>query len=342
MTRFCFVGHTFHLKTKSTRFIIDIMKSLGEVDEYHSSPDDGEGADDHLILKLASSSYDCYVFLQTEYIAHRLSNYLTGRVVIIPMYDGAVGHPQNFWKAFPQAQFISFSRIHHELLCSLNCKSAYFRYFPPQKDSGKSRSFSDRTAFFWERRPDKILNASLVVQLCKKLQIEKLHLHLAADFNKLQPYQFSPRALISGVNLTTSSWIEDYDDFNNLGSTPLFYFAPRLLEGIGMSFLEAMGRGQIVVAPNLPTMNEYISHGVTGILYDPYNPTIDFPINDQILEDISAAAIKKYCFGRQEWLEDLDRFKSLLTGDHRRWSTRDYSSHFVNELRKSASIRSSI
>ena len=48
-----------------------------------------------------------------------------------------------------------------------------------------------------------------------------------------------------------------------------FYIAPRVQEGIGMSFLEAMARGRCVVAADHPTMNEYIEHGKTGFLFQP-------------------------------------------------------------------------
>lgn len=46
------------------------------------------------------------------------------------------------------------------------------------------------------------------------------------------------------------------------------YFAPRKYEGIGMSFLEAMASGRCVIAPDYPTMNEYIKNGETGYLYN--------------------------------------------------------------------------
>ena len=36
-----------------------------------------------------------------------------------------------------------------------------------------------------------------------------------------------------------------------------------------MAFLEAMARGQCVVAADRPTMSEYITHGVNGLLFDP-------------------------------------------------------------------------
>ena len=35
-----------------------------------------------------------------------------------------------------------------------------------------------------------------------------------------------------------------------------------------MSFLEAMAMGRCVIAPDNPTMNEYIEHGKTGYLYN--------------------------------------------------------------------------
>jgi glycosyltransferase involved in cell wall biosynthesis len=47
------------------------------------------------------------------------------------------------------------------------------------------------------------------------------------------------------------------------------YFAPRLREGIGLAFLEAMAMGLLVVAPARPTMTEYLTPGVNGLLYEP-------------------------------------------------------------------------
>jgi glycosyltransferase involved in cell wall biosynthesis len=40
-----------------------------------------------------------------------------------------------------------------------------------------------------------------------------------------------------------------------------------------MAFLDAMARGLCVVTPDRPTMNEYIEHGVSGLLFEPAAPT---------------------------------------------------------------------
>jgi glycosyltransferase involved in cell wall biosynthesis len=61
---------------------------------------------------------------------------------------------------------------------------------------------------------------------------------------------------------------EDYWDTLNQCNV---YIAPRVTEGIGMSFLEAMAMGIAVAAADKPTMNEYISHGDNGFLFDMSN-----------------------------------------------------------------------
>ncbi|MEL6059206.1 MULTISPECIES: glycosyltransferase [unclassified Methylobacterium] len=340
MIRFCYVGHSFHHQTKSTIFIKEILSRLGIVTEFSSSPDDAAGADDKLLRTLANSDFDCYVFLQTEYIAKKLAGLNLGRFVIIPMYDGAVGRPNDYWKGFVNTQFISFSRAHHELLQSINCKTAYFRYFPEQTTEFRDLpGTAKRDAFFWERRPDKKLNLSLVLDICRVLKITSLHVHRAHDFADAGPYQFTDLGQAGELELTSSVWFDDKAALTDVSSRPSFYFAPRLREGIGMSFLEAMGRGQIVVAPDLPTMSEYICHGITGVLYNPDDPQINFSLSDEEIASMRHVILQKAMDLRSEWVKDVTRLESLLLGDNRRWPTRDYSSHFAAEIRKAASLR---
>ncbi len=50
----------------------------------------------------------------------------------------------------------------------------------------------------------------------------------------------------------------------NILKSNTFHIAPKQEEGIGMTFLEAMTIGKIVIAKKAPTMNEYIIHGCNG------------------------------------------------------------------------------
>jgi hypothetical protein len=339
--RFCYIGHKFHKKTRSNLFFLDLLKSLGSTEEFYSSPDDANSSDDALIRELSGSEFDCYVFWQTEYIAERLLPFGLGRFIIAPMYDGAAGRPAEFWRQFADAQFISFSRVHHEELQRCGCKTAYFQYFP-EPGIAEAYNFAEpRSAFFWERRPGHQPTLQSVVKLCNELGIGSLHLHAAPDLGQAlgqrlnRPETFA----MDGIQVTTSRWFDDRSELDRVAARAQFFFAPRALEGIGMSFLEAMSRGQIVVAPDQPTMNEYIRHRTTGILYDFHDLNIDWKVTTEGLGQMSRAARHKTATGYVQWSLDQDRLRSLILNDGRRWSTKDASSHFRNEIRRRASLR---
>lgn len=339
--KFCYVGHKFHKKTRSNLFFLDLLKSLGEVEEFYSSPDEPGSSDDALIGELSKSDFDCYVFWQTEYVAEKLLALGLGRFVIAPMYDGAAGRPSEFWRQFADAQFISFSRVHHEELQRCGCRTAYFQFFPEPGPSPLYDFSGPLSAFFWERRPSHEPTLQRVVRLCSQLGIGSLHLHAAADLGQAlgQRLRRPETFVMDDVQVTTSSWFEDRSELDRIVEGAHFYFAPRALEGIGMSFLEAMARGQIVVAPDRPTMNEYVRHRTTGVLYEFSDADIDCKLTVEMMSGISRAAMRKTATGYAQWLLDQDRLISLILDDGRRWSTRDASSHFRNQIRRRAAQR---
>ncbi len=89
------------------------------------------------------------------------------------------------------------------------------------------------------------------------------------------------------------------------------YFAPGLYEGIGLSFLEAMAMGMCVVAPNTATMNEYIIHGVNGLLYNPQDP---FPLDFSHADRFGARARKSVENGYKRWVKSIDDILDFVDG----------------------------
>jgi hypothetical protein len=341
--KICFVGHDFHRKSRSHAFFLRILSSLGEVTEHYHSPDDQHGPSEKDIAEqILAHSYDRVVFWQTEGIACEMLPWLPKEILLVPMWDAAMMRPAEFWKRFHAHSFISFSRQLHELLQVTGLRSYHFQYFAePVSDAGRVSVSEPVGGFFWERRPREALNAELVYQQALGLGLSHLHVHAAPDFRRDRSFQLIRlKALARGnVKLSRSEWFDDRGELDAVIRSGLFYFAPRQYEGIGMSFIEALGRGQIVVAPDLPTMNEYIGHMTSGILYDPQDPFSLKSLRASSLKAISDGAYARARFGYEEWLKDVDRLKSIVLGDGRRWAGTDVSSHFGTAIRRAAHHR---
>ena len=337
--RFCYVGHKFHKKTPSISFFLDLLKSIGSVKEFYFSLDEENFSDDALIRQLSVSDFDCYVFVQTEDIAEKLLPLGLGRFVIAPMDDGAVWRRADFWRQFADAQLISFSRAHHEELQRYGCKTAYFQYFPKPGTREIIAFAEPLSAFFWERHPNHEPTLQRIVRLCNELQVTSLYLQVSPDFGQEYGQRLTrpEKFVIDDVEVMTSCWFDDRSELDQVSERTHFFFAPLRLDGIGMSFLDAMARGQIVVAPDHPAMNDYIRHRTTGILYDFDDLALDYKMTPKSMSDISRAALRTTAIGYEQWTHDQDRLKSLLVKDGRRWSTKDASSHFRNEIRRRAS-----
>ena len=340
--KICFVGHKFHERTRSSDFIQSILRELGELTVLNSSPDEDRMSDDSIVLEYLENKYDLWVFHQTEYIAARLIPLGLRNAVIAPMYDGAWSRPDDFFRQFVNCRFLSYSRALHTRLQRLDQRSAFFEYWPaPAPKVERSTEREDWSAFFWERRPLLMPNARSVAQQCRALDIERLHIHAVPDFPEeaVSAHGYRQRNALNGVSITTSTWFDSADAFRETSGTPLFHFAPRLYEGIGMTMLEAMARGQIVIAPDRPTANEYIGHLSSGILYDPERP-LDLPeLAPGDVAEMSAAARQRVVRGHETWLADRERLVSFLTEDGRRWPNTDAGAHFGLTIRRAARAR---
>jgi glycosyltransferase involved in cell wall biosynthesis len=88
-------------------------------------------------------------------------------------------------------------------------------------------------------------------------------------------------------------------------------------EGIGLSFLDAMAQGMVVIAANDATMNEYISHGVNGYLFDIDVPK---PIDFGDYGKVRDRSISDFAEGREEWLRSEPAIVDFIRKKPRRIS----------------------
>lgn len=259
-----FIGHGYHQKTFSNSFLLDHLKESFDVEIYYDETwQNGPEVNKEIFFK---EKYHHIIFYQIAPYRLILKDKNIKKIIFIPMYDSLDFKDiiKNLYKKINKIIFINFSKRIHNKLLNLGLQTHYFQYFPTPQE----KCFGDKNKlFFWQRRDE--INLNLVEKLFANYPIN-IHLHQALD-----PYQLIDKASekqIKKFQLVSSNWFDSREEFLLAIKDKAFFIAPRIKEGIGMSLLEAMAMGKIVIANNDATMNEYIEHGVNGYLFDYKNP----------------------------------------------------------------------
>lgn len=280
-------------KTKSADFLVKTLEKEFKVTKL-SRPDWFE-KNNISLTELNKENFDVILF----YFALPPANYLRKlnckNIVWVPMYDGTKGLflakiKFLFYKFF-NLKVISFSKkMHNELKPFFNSK--YFQYYPKSK---KQVKFNKKKLFFWERRDD--INWSY---LKNNIINEKDFDSILVKQNKDGLAKENKKIKATKRIKVISNWLPQKKFEKILNSNNLF-IAPRLKEGIGFSFLDAMSRGYIIIANNESTMNEYVINKKTGFLFDYKNPEKIDLSNKNNLEEISKNTYKSIKIGRKKW-----------------------------------------
>lgn len=287
MEKIAYIGHSYHLKTKSTEFFIDLLSRYYEVD---CIADDSWNGGQKPELDKIDDSYKAVIFFQMI-SRNSLKNLKCKNIIFVPMYDQSGDFNNAYWYYFRNLKVICFSRTLKERLDSLGFFTLGVKYYPkPEKmDRGLENS-----CFFWQR--SNRINWEVVKILLSKSKVNAIHLHKAVDPGQILMLPSAKDTRKYKFEYT--DWFKTKASYLKAMSKCQIYVAPRPREGIGFSFLEAMARGKAVVAVNQPTMNEYIQDGFNGYLYniDDLRP-IDFSNIDSIREN-ARYSIEQ---GNEEW-----------------------------------------
>lgn len=309
MARIAYIDHSFHRTTRSTEFLPEILRRHGHVVEQFWD-DAWQGGPPVAWREVAS--HDVVIMFQSfcrpdgPYFRQAHPN-----VIYIPMLDqfglwqGPIYNLSAFWEPFQGSKVLNFSNALQSMTTAFGIASHFVRYYQPATTLPVPVR-AGLHGFFWLRR-ELQLPWKTIRQLIEGVRFDSFHIHLATDPGTPAPQLPSPED-IARHHITTSTWFEHKSDLHAVMERANVYFAPRVEEGIGQSFLEAMGRGQCVVAPNQGTMNEYILPGVNGLLFDIRNPkALDFSEAARL----GARARETVLAGRAAWEqaeEDLVRF----------------------------------
>lgn len=275
MKKLLFIGHTYHQKTKSSLFLLELIGNDYEVTECYMDPT--IDYDYRSLDKYRNESFDVLLVWQVMPRIAELKQYFSWKhAAFFPMYDHYVAHNglyAEIWEDYQDFLIISFTKTMHLELKANGFDSRYIQYFP--KPCSVANWGDEHALFFWQRLS--FLNIGTLSKAARLLDIRKIHLHNAPDpGHSIVPYKVyqnparetDESAFLQRITFSESTWFENKQELTNVMEGSALYMAPRHLEGIGMSFLEAMAHGRCVIAPDNATMNEYITHGVNGLLYE--------------------------------------------------------------------------
>lgn len=332
-----YVDHSFHQKTRSTAFLPKILRDAGhEVVEFW----DDSWRNGTPVAWKDIRGFDVVVMFQV--LVECEANYYSrvhDNVIFVPMLDqfgiwqGPLFNVPRYLERLHGSKMLNFSGSLHCLATAMGIRSEWFRYFP--EPSFRDYDFSRLHAFFWLRRQSEI-PWSRVRSLVSTLPLQSMHVHVAGDPG--YPNPIAPTAEGERYSLKTSTWFKDHVDYMQAVQEANIFLAPRMEEGIGQAFLEAMARGQVVIAPNNGTMNEYLVSGVNGLLYD--ERTTSLPANIDF-ESLAVSSRRTVLHGYQKWVSDQKRLVDYVISPSRNLYQRMYAHDYTLDLTTlSTSLRS--
>ena len=287
-----FIALDFHLKnTKSSLFFIDILKNYIK-DLYVVSENDAWE-------EIPKIKPDNIIIWQAIFTPEEIDSWKVKTVTIIPMYD-ACPHTLDFWNKYKKYKVFCFSKTLYDLLKSNGFNTYYSQYYTEPLKDIQIQQKKEYNLFFWERSNK--INWAVVSNLISNLNIKHIHYHYSTnikDKNDIKPTEEE----IKKYNIVFSDWFTSQDEYKKILKNSDIYIAPREHEGIGLSFIEAMGYGCLVLAYDYPTMNEYIKNNVNGILFtDKQEPIL---LSNEEIYDLRINSYNEVKSGWKQWCNSI-------------------------------------
>jgi hypothetical protein len=307
------VDHSFHKMTKSTNFLKDILEKKFNVSIFWD--DYWKGGEPLPVQEI--NKYDYVFFFQTLLPFFKLKQ-IKAKIIWVPMFDGD-SLSGMYWYCLSSIpiKIISFSEYLHEKCLKYNIDSLPLKYYlPPAFNNDIPKT--GRHYFFWYRGS---LKFSDIKTLIDPQKVDSFVYRSAPDpyFKEeviseedIQKYKMQ---IIRDVNFNSQ------EKYLELLKKSNIYIAPRKIEGIGLSFLEAMAIGMVVVAYNNGTMNEYIKHDFNGYLFDSKTYQINFNDIETVLNN-SKSMVQK---GWIKWVKDKNIINDFIINNN-------YKKNRINEI----------
>ncbi|NRY60536.1 glycosyltransferase [Clostridium beijerinckii] len=284
------IDHSYHKKTGSSSFFSKILDEKYKVEIIYDESWE-KGSNTELDLKFIDDRYEAVIFFQSIN-TNMLRQVKCKNIIYVPMYDAIKDFDLDYWYDYKDIKILSFSKTLYDYLKPYGFNVMLVQYFP--KAANEFKIIEEKKVFFWARIHE--INWNIVKNLIKEMNVESVHIHKAIDPE--QGFIFPSIEDEKMFNIKYSDWFKTKEEYFECLKKNSIYIAPRLYEGIGFSFLEAMSMGKIVIGIDNPMMNEYIENNKNGFLFSINN------IKSIHIKDIKELQINSYITiveGRKKW-----------------------------------------
>jgi len=187
------------------------------------------------------------------------------RLVWLPMWDSLWFRSSSWWAQLPgHLRIVAFSDAIAEKAVNMAATICKIKYFKNPEKYARIHDNASSTLFYWNRT--NLFSASSLCAICRYAGARKLILLNAPDPNYVPYNQQELVSICNCINVELHQQFISRPEYIRISREANIFLSPRLTEGVGMAFLEALARGAGVVAVDNPTMNEYIMNGVNGRL----------------------------------------------------------------------------
>lgn len=289
--RVLFVDLEMHKRTGSAQFFVELLRRGFLVDVCYVN----SRYDPRMPTPESVKPYDAIVYWQVTPSNYRAKSF-NKPSIYIPMYDAETFNTPRWRRNRLQGgRAICFCDKEADFLKKLGFDFLKIKYYV---QCHQCASGNPRKAFLWDRN---LRSLNLVKNLFRPSDIDELVIRCdPSKVNRISSDDITRlhiRFVSSDKHLTQEEYFAMFADCG-------IYIAPRLREGIGMSFLEAMSFGKCVIAHNDATMNEYIRDGITGFLVD-YNANKSHGLDLSKVSLIQEQTYLSSQKGREHW-EEVD------------------------------------
>lgn len=303
MNKLLFVDHSYHAKTGATRFLQELLARHFAVEVLWDEGWSGKGGLDADALNRRQA--DVILFFQSLPAARTLRRLRCPNLIWAPMRDGLRYSSSRLRRlqAGP-IKFLNFCQEAHAFFVARGQDSFGAQYWP-EPGPVRASAHAMPQVFFWPRRREITWNTLKI--LLGDFRPRGVVLRYAQDPG--HDVAMPGADDIREYNITVlQGWLPHETYLARLRESDIFV-APRPLEGIGQAALEAMSLGLAVIAPDAPTMNEYVRDGHCGWLYPLSKPA---PLDLSGWAGRGTAAREAVADGHQRWLGQADAVAAFV------------------------------